>query len=147
MRWMSAALITLALSACETAPPECTAGAESCPCESGSVCDEGLVCMEGICEAPRELTLSVGDPAARACEVLLRDGDAEVASVRFYGPSGAHVREAPLTSLSFAAASDAPIGASVSLQVLGEGAPTVERARCFDAEGRELAGAQVQVGS
>lgn len=147
MRW-TAALMTAALwmGACTNEPPECAAGSDGCPCEAGDVCDDGLVCMAGTCEGPRELTLTVPSDA-RACEVLLRDGDAQVASVLFDGASGAHVREAPLTSVSFAAASDSALAANaVRVLVVGDGDFTIDRARCFDGDGHELADAEVRVG-
>src|SRR5690606_31125183 len=116
------------------------------PCEAADGCDEGLVCMDGTCTGPRELTLSIPGEA-RACEVLLRDGEAQVASIAFDGASGAHVREAPLTSVSFSAPSDAAIAAhAVRVQVVGEGDFTIERSRCFDSSGRELSGASVGIG-
>jgi hypothetical protein len=150
-RWIQAVLIALALSpsaaGCASTPPECAAGGDGCRCESGGVCDDGLVCTDGTCERPREVSLTVDDPAARACEALLRDGDAEVASVRFEGASGAHVREEPLTSVSFAAAGDVAIaGGAVRVEVVGDGTFTVESARCFDGAGQEIAGATVRVG-
>jgi hypothetical protein len=149
-RWIQATLIAVALSAagCASTPSECPTGSDGCRCESGDVCEDGFVCMDGTCERPRELTLTVDDPAARACEALLRDGDAEVASVRFGGgASGAHVREEPLTSVSFAAAGDTAIASgAVRVEVVGDGTFTVERARCFDGAGQEITGATVRVG-
>lgn len=140
---MTRALIMGALiwmTGCTSEPAECTRGTDGCPCESGSVCDDGLVCESNTCRAPREVTLRVDDADARACEVLLHDGDAHVASVRFEGVAGAHVREAPRTALSFAGGDGAIPGGAVRVQVVGDGdAFTVERARCFDSSGHELA--------
>jgi hypothetical protein len=147
---MKATLIALAMgaAACQSTPSECPSGTDGCRCESSGACDDGFVCDDGICERPRELTLAVDDPTARACEALLRDGDAEVASVRFErGASGAHVRQEPLTSVSFAATGDTAIASgAVRVEVVGDGAFTVERARCFDGAGQEIAGATVRVG-
>ncbi len=126
----------VALAACGT-PSACAPGADGCPCDAAGACGDGLVCAEGSCTAPAEVALSV--PAeARACEVLLLDGAGQVAGARFDGMTGAEVREAPRTALSFAANGDAPLGA-VRVQVVGEGAFSIERSRCFDASGRELA--------
>lgn len=149
--WARSGLIALMLGlagGCSAEPAECAAGMDGCPCEAGDVCDEGLVCSDRVCRAPREVALNVDNPAARACEVLLRDAGDEVASVRFEGASGAHVREEPLTALSFSAGVDAPIaGGAVRVQVVGDGtAFMVERSRCFDAAGRELSGASVRIG-
>lgn len=148
--WVTRTMVALALwtgSACTSEPAECGTGTDGCPCEAGDVCDEGLVCSDRTCRTPREITLAVDDRNARACEVLLRDASAEVASVRFEGASGAHVREEPLTSLSFAASADGPIAASaVRVQVVGSGDFTVETSRCFDSQGHELSGASVRIG-
>lgn len=117
---------------------ECEPGAEGCACAPPSRCDDGLVCSDGTCAAPEEVVLTV--PAqARACEVLLRDTSGRVAGARFAeGVTGAHVREAPRTALSFASSSDAPIGA-VRVSVLGDsGAFSVESSRCFDASGSAI---------
>lgn len=150
MRWSAAPVAALWMAlwvgACSNEPPECTAGSDGCPCEAGGECDEGLVCTDGTCARPRELTLTVPSDA-RACEVLLRDGEAEVASVVFDGAAGAHVREEPLTSISFSATTDSAIAAhAVRVQVVGDGDPTIERSRCFDAAGDELSGASVRIG-
>ncbi len=91
-----------------------------------------------MCSAPREIALNI--PAeARACEVLLHDAGGEVTGARFEeGVTGAHVREAPRTALSFASTANTPIG-PVRVQVLGDSqAFSVESSRCFDASGQPL---------
>lgn len=133
------ALLALVLTACEP-EVECQPGQESCACAPSSRCDDGLACTDGTCVSPEEVSLVI-PAAARACEVLLRDAPGgEVTGAGFEaGVTGAHVREAPRTALSFASTPSTPIGA-VRVQVLGsEGAFTVERSRCFDASGAPLA--------
>ncbi|UJR82188.1 Hypothetical protein I5071_42530 [Sandaracinus amylolyticus] len=148
--WVRRTLLALAIatgSACSAEPSECAAGTEDCPCDATGSCEGDLVCADQTCRAPREITLEVDDDDARACEVLLRDGSGEVASVRFPRAAGAHVREAPRTSISFAAHDDAPIErGAVHVQVLGEGDFTVERSRCFDGSGAEIPSASVRIG-
>ncbi|AKF05185.1 hypothetical protein [Sandaracinus amylolyticus] len=137
----------LLLAGCESGPGECAPGAEDCRCVSPDRCDDGLVCSDGTCRAPRLVGLDVPSGAA-ACEVLLLDGAAEVSGVRFAdGVIGAHVREEPRTSVSFAASGEGAMpGRAVSLEILGDGdLGSIGRAWCVDAAGREVTG-DVRIG-
>lgn len=121
-------------------------GSEGCVCQSAAACDDGLACSEGACQRPREIAISV-DGAARACELIILDGDAVVAGVTVDDQvRGTHVREAPRTAVSFTARNDASIrNGSVRLRVIGAGEVRVDRARCFDSEGHLLLEANLRV--
>ena len=116
-------------------PDAATAG-----CSSANPCDEGFVCVEERCVAGGEVDVAI-DSAARACEVLLRDGkEAQAVDVRF-GASvkGSFVRRAPRLALSFVAAEDKTIAASdVVPTAVGAGLPELVTATCTDAKGKAL---------
>jgi hypothetical protein len=107
------------------------------------------LCDEGTCKGEGAAGLSVSDPHARACEVLLIDRGAHVLDVTFAADVvGTQVREAPNTALSFVSASDAPIpsGAVEVKFAQGEGAiPEVSVVQCSDAQGAPLAGVKVTI--
>ena len=122
---------------------ECTPGAPDCACIEGTRCADGAACVDGRCAASREVRLSVNNSSARACEVLLRDGAATVASVSFGDDVlGSFVREAPRTATSYSSREDVALP-SVRVQVLGDGLPEVQQSECFDRDGRLLPDAEV----
>ena len=116
-------------------PDAATAG-----CSSASPCDDGFVCVDERCVAGGDVDVEI-DSAARACEVLLRDGEqAQAVGVRFgAGVKGSFVRRAPRLALSFVAAGDEAIAASdVVPTAVGAGAPELVTATCLDAKGKAL---------
>lgn len=138
----------LAAFGCDEPPGECRVGAAECPCSPVGECDDGLLCAVGVCQPYREVVLRVSEPSARACEVLLIDGQARVAAVRFQGTTlGTDVREAPRTAVTFTSTVDAAIGSdAVRLQLVGDGDPVrVGRSTCFDGAGQPLSSASVTV--
>lgn len=130
----------------------CAPGEEACACTPAQPCGEGMVCVDQQCQQPGELDLIVSDPAARSCELLVRAAGARVVGATF-GPSvtGVHLREGDRSAVSFFANDDAAISSgAISLQVVvpAPAAAGVEivTTRCFDRDGRELAGATVRAG-
>jgi hypothetical protein len=107
------------------------------------------------CQRPDALDLAVSDPAARSCELLVRESGTRVVGADF-GPAvtGVHLREGSRSAVSFFANQDDAIpSGDISLQVvaLSAGAASagveIVTARCFDRDGRELADATVRIGS
>jgi hypothetical protein len=127
----------------------CSVGSAGCACAPELACDDGLVCDEGSCHGAAVVGLSISDPNARACEVLLVETGAHVLSVDFgVEVQGTHVREAPKTALSFISQSDAPIpdGAVQVRFAEGQGAPPeVGIVHCSDKQGARLPGAKVTI--
>ena len=126
---------------------ECKVGTVGCACGPSSHCNEGLLCDEGTCHGEGAVGLSISDPRARACEVLLVDKGAHVLDVAFEADvQGTHVREAPNTALSFISRSDAPVPSGAVQVKFAEGkgaAPEVSVVHCSDAQGAPLAGVKV----
>lgn len=127
------------------AGPGCTPGSAGCACAEGDVCELGLVCTEGLCERTREATLTVTDPAARSCEILVIESGTEVRGALFpTGVEGTWIREAPRSAVVFHATADAPLPSTVATIAYTDeaGASLVSaRGRCFDARGQLLSGA------
>jgi hypothetical protein len=133
----------------------CDGGELGCVCTPAQTCDEGLACVDQQCQRPDALELLVSDPAARSCELLVQETDTRVVGADF-GPAvtGVHLREGSRSAVSFLANDDAAIpSGAISLQVVAPSAGSaaagidVVTARCFDREGRELAGATVRTGT
>ncbi|WP_428268297.1 hypothetical protein [Haliangium sp.] len=131
----------------------CADGALECTCSASQPCAEGLACIDRQCQRPDELELTVSDPAARSCELLVREADARVVGATF-APSvtGVHLRQGPHSAVSFFANDDAAISpGSISLQVATPSADAAEvevvTTHCYDRDGRELAGATVRTGA
>lgn len=120
----------------------CASGAAGCACRPGNVCDDGLACDDVtlVCEGGRSVTLPPLDPAARSCEVLVTDDGGRAVATEFASSvRGESVRQAPRTAVTFHGVADAPLSPdAVRLRVAGEGDVHIERARCFDADGRAL---------
>lgn len=90
--------------------------------------------------------LTVSDPNARGCELLLTEGTAEVESVTFDSTvKGTFIREAPRVAISFVAAADAPIaGGAVKVAAAGDSAQLqVKTVHCFDGKAAPLADVSV----
>lgn len=152
IRWALLALLSSAALGCDDTSenPECTPGKASCECTDDGGCDDGLTCEAGVCQAWATTTLTVGDKAARACDVLLEEkGGATIKQVRFDDSvKGTFVREAPRTAVSFVATSDAPIGGGVVIVEMlgGDGSGvTVVKSECAGADGAPISGVSVEL--
>lgn len=122
----------------------CAPGSAGCACLEGAMCADGLVCDNGLCRMVARAELTVTNPAARSCEVVLVEAGTEVLGVDFAeGNLGTHEREAPRTSVAFTRQSDTAFaGGSVTVRRsdgMG-GSVTLTRARCFDKDGNALTG-------
>lgn len=122
----------------------CDPGTIGCACIEGSICSGEAMCSEGLCVGVDASGLTIQDPAARSCEVVLFETGTEVLAVTFAdGVQGTFVREAPRTAVTFHRTSDAAFDASsVTVQEASGAGGSVElrRARCFDREGAPLTG-------
>ena len=138
-------LATLALSACGkstttdtpaaadaatsaqdvTSAPDVTSGSDT-----SDVADPGV--KNGI---------TIGDPNARGCEILLTEGTARIESVTFDATVvGTFIREAPKVAISVVAAKDAPLAAgAIQLVVKGDVAQIkVKKVSCVDGKAATL---------
>ena len=136
-----ALVASLALAACgdddSAAGPKDGAVAA---CDNENPCGDGLVCVDERCVAGGNVDVVI-DSAARACEVLLQDGNAaQAVSVRFgKGVKGSFVRHAPRLALSFVAAGDEAVSASDVVPVaVGAGVPALVKTTCVDKAGKAL---------
>lgn len=140
---------SVVLAGCSCGPKECPAGANTCACKAGSVCDTGLVCTANVCSPGTVGGLSVGDAAARGCEVLLTEqAGTTVGQVEFQaGVVGTWVREAPRVAITFVAPRDAALPAGgVTLGLSGPASGLVlSKASCVDAAGKKLPASSVSV--
>src|SRR4051812_7310457 len=135
----------------DAASDGCTAGSNACACRAGNTCDTGLVCKTGLCIGATKAGLTVSDPMARGCEVLLLEKDSTVASITFDATvKGTFVREAPKVAVSFVSAGDTAIGAgSIQLALAGASGAgsvsgvTVQTVSCVDAKAAALSGVHV----
>jgi hypothetical protein len=96
----------------------CSVGSAGCACAPELACDDGLVCDEGSCHGAAVVGLSISDPNARACEVLLVE-------------TGAHVLSVDFGVVRFAEGQGAP--------------PEVGIVHCSDKQGARLPGAKVTI--
>lgn len=154
---LSTIALAFALAACGGGSgddPACD-GELGCVCSPAQTCDDGLACVDQQCQRPDALDLLVSDQAARSCELLVRETGTRVVGADF-GPAvtGVHLREGDRSALSFFASKDDAIpSGDISLQVVAPSAGAasagveIVSARCFDRDGRELAGATVRIGS
>lgn len=142
-------LFAVSLAACGSGSgaPACEAGRAECVCRTEEQCDDGLACVVGQCLPSTHIGLTVSDPAARSCEVLLDEGDGRIIGARF-APSvtGTHIRQGTHSAVGFFGHADAAIPSdAIALEVVkaaGAGIG-ISRARCFDRDGRALASATV----
>jgi hypothetical protein len=134
--------------------PSCD-GELGCVCSPAQTCDDGLACVDQQCQRPDALDLAVSDPTARSCELLVRESGTRVVGADFGAAvTGVHLREGDRSAVSFFASKDDAIpSGAISLQVVSPSAGAasagveIVTARCFDRDGRELAGATVRIGS
>ena len=119
-----------------------TPGASQSACTVAGDCSEGLTCDDGLCRAQHQARLSVADPLARSCEVIVLEEGTEVFGAEMGdGVRGTHVREAPRTAIAFYRDADAPFPSTpVLVNHSGGGSLGLRRARCFDREGHPLTG-------
>lgn len=139
-----ALIAMLAVAACgdddDGGATDAGADGSTAACDSENPCGAGFVCVDERCVAGGDVSVAIS-PAARACEVLLQDGDdAEAVSVRFgEGAKGSFVRRAPRLALSFVADDDHAVSAASVVPVaVGGGVPSLIKATCFDKDSKEL---------
>jgi hypothetical protein len=126
----------------------CNPGASGCPCKANDACDTGLVCGAAkTCGPSTTAGVTVSDPAARGCEVLVTESaGTRIQSVGFAsGVVGGFVVEAPRTAFSFVAPKDAALpNGGVQLVLSGPVTGlTITQSTCVDSKGQKLAGAAV----
>lgn len=129
----------------DAGPMACTPGREGCACLEGAMCMGDLMCDNGMCRGQTRSGLTVTDPMARSCELLLVELGGEVLGVDYgTGVRGTHLREAPRNALAFHRTTDSAFEAtSVMVRMATGGAPLtprLEAVRCFDARGNPVAG-------
>lgn len=122
----------------------CAPGTAGCQCIDGSQCNAGLACGGGWCRSGSRAQLTVGDAAARACDVLLLADDRSHLAVRFAGSVvGHHVQRAPKLALSFISSADVALSEPVAvIDGPAGGSPVaglhIDTAECFDRLGVRL---------
>jgi hypothetical protein len=118
-------------------------GGPGCICESDAGCASGLRCSDGLCSSPL-VTVSVGNPDVRACDLLL-DGVGRESLVTFGGQvRGELVRRPPRIGVSLMALGDAAISeAALSIEKPSgsTGSIGLVSATCFDRTGTTVANA------
>ncbi len=154
-RSLLAALALFAVAGCgddDADTPDagsCAPGSAGCACLEGSMCAMGLMCDTGLCRAVDVITLDVGDANARSCEVVIVEDRTRLLAVDFAaGTRGTFVREAPRTAVTFTRETDTPFDdrAITIRRSEGTGASlTLQRGRCFDKNGNEIAGMTLRV--
>lgn len=146
LRTLWAPLFVAALTACgggggDTPPPRatCTPGASD-GCPGGQICN-----ASGVCEAVGvQEGLTIEAPAARACEILLESGSAEILGVAFDADTrGVWRARSPRVAIAVTRTGDSPFGAgAVNVTVQGDpAAVTVRSVACYDANGAAVSGA------
>jgi hypothetical protein len=128
------------------------AGTVGCDCRAGGGCDSGLECALGVCRGGGVFALSIDDPQARSCDVLLQEKGARVLKVRFAASvRGTHLRRAPRVAVSFVGRADAPFGAQPVIieteggAAAGSQALEVVTVECADRLGSALAGSRARL--
>jgi len=129
---------------------DCLTREVGCLCSPTSECAEGLDCVSNSCVQPVESALEVNASDARACELVVRDGQSRVTGVSFADSAqGTEIRRGARTAITFVAREDRALAAPASLRTVGETRQldvTVEQSRCFDRGGNEIAGSSVSIG-
>jgi len=150
------ALLAVGASGCgdsNTEPPDaggmCAPGQAGCACIDGTMCQGGLMCEMGLCRAVDAIEIEVTDVNARACEVVVIEEGAEVLGVDFAdGTRGTNVHESPRTAVTFTRETDtafAPGAVTVRRTDSAGAMLSLQRGRCFDREGNELAGSPLRL--
>ena len=129
---------------------DCLTREAGCPCSPTSECGAGLDCVSNLCVQPLESALEVNASDARACELVVRDGESRVTGVSFAeAAQGTEIRRGARTAITFVAREDRALAAPGSLRTVGATRRTdvtVEQSRCFDRGGNEIAGSSVSIG-
>jgi hypothetical protein len=128
----------------------CEPGSLGCACGEGGACNAGLECVADICRSADGVWLTVGDPAVRACDVLLAANGGRVGLVTFEATVlGETMSRAPRTAVSFSGRADATLVGDVArielLDTVAGAAVTVESATCYDSLGQAITGSPVSV--
>jgi len=115
-----------------------------CLCSTDGDCASGHRCADSICRNGGASSVSVGNPDARACDVLLVETQAGRApNVRFApGVRGEQVYRSKKLALSFIAASDQPLpdpAVTIEAQSGSVAAYAVALSECADRAGQQVA--------
>jgi hypothetical protein len=124
----------------------CRPKERGCACVQDA-CNDGLLCQAGTCQPQAVSGLSVSSGDARACEVLLGDGDVKIDHVEFGDHvTGRWLRQGDKVAVAFIANQDAPIGGNamdVAYASGGSSPFTVLASHCYGQKGEELPGVAV----
>lgn len=128
----------------------CTPGTENCSCGDGGGCGEGLECVGEICRPADGVWIQLGDPSARACDVLLIANGATVSRVAFEDVViGETMARGNAIAVSFTARADASLQGDVARVELDAsvagGGVTVDQAQCYDGLGAAITGSPISV--
>ena len=150
VRLLAVALLLIAPGCGSDAPRNCATHVAGCPCDATGGCANGYDCVSQQCVEPMEIALRINAQDARACELVVVDGESRVTGVTFEDSAqGTHIRRGRRTAITFISREDRALGAAAILRTYGEGERhdvTVEQSRCFDRQGEEIAGSSVTVG-
>lgn len=128
-------------------PAGCEAGTANCNCDGGA-CDGELACIDNICqmsEPPPQDSLSVSGGDLRGCDLLFQEGAVPVARVQFAdGLIAEWLRRDGKVALAFVGPGGAPISNVGAIVLANEQVATAAElelleARCYDANGRQVA--------
>jgi len=126
-------------------PGDCVPGSALCACAAGETCNDGLTCERGFCRSPDSVGLSISNPAARACDLLLEESEAPLDEVTFgEAVIGRHLRRGRRVALSFIQREDAAFpGELMRLRFERREPeeaiePRLVRGVCYDRLGRAL---------
>lgn len=154
MRWQVAVVLSaLTFGAAACGPEghdECVVGARGCACSPLGTCSGKLVCHDQVCVRGNRASLEVRGAGARACELVVRESQSELAAVQFEpGARGQTARRGDRTSIAVISESDTDLaGDRVVLRWLGNTdrpSLTVEQSACFDRTGSPIAGSSVRI--
>jgi hypothetical protein len=132
-------------------PAGCEPGTADCNCDDGA-CNDELVCVDGICgmgDPPPVDALSVTGTDIRGCDLLLTEGAVPVRSVTFAdGLIAEWLRRDGKVALAFVGPGGqviSNVGAVVleTQQVATAADLQVDAVRCYDANGRPVADAEL----
>lgn len=121
----------------------CAPGSVGCRCGVSAACGDGLSCDGGFCRRTA-VTVEVGDPSARTCEVEL-DAAQRIGNVVFArGVRGKAIHRGAKLMIGFMSVSDASMGTALRLEPSNPGVPArLANATCRDGAGTALANALV----